>query len=230
MKKTTVIIFLVLLAFEAGASDSPAEISQAISVYPLVPVVSNAYLIIPGAGYEFRLIKDAFLFSAGLSGHAAFGSAITYGEDIFGIYKNEWRVPAAEVTGRKAVYLRCEASASFGWNFFSFFQKRQFIILSFSAIFEREDISGRIFSKLGRYSSCIAVSSEVFELFGNQCIAIIGYSTVSYSDPGKPGTLAGFIKAGLQMDFRQEAKQEIIYKRPYNKESSEKDRDGDTVW
>jgi hypothetical protein len=181
-------------------------------------------------GYEFKVIKDSFLFSIGLNAHAVTGRAIKDGTDLFGIYKNEWRVPEAETPGRTAVYFRGETAVSFGWNVFSFFQRRQFIMLSFSALFEREDIGGRVFSKLGRYSSCLAVSSEAFELFGNQCLVSLGYGSVSFSDLGKAGSPGSYIKAGLSMEFKQAEAQEVLYKRGSGQENNEKPAEGETVW
>jgi hypothetical protein len=201
-----------------------------LSLYSLIPTALNSYAIVPGLGYEFKVIKDSFLFSIGLNAHAGIGRAIKDGTDLFGIYKNEWRVPEAETPGRTAVYFRGETAVSFGWNIFSFFQRRQFIRLSFSALFEREDIGGRVFSKLGRYSSCLTIQSEAFELFGNQCLASLGYGSVSFSDLGKAGALGSYLMAGLSMEFKQAAAQEVLYKRGSGQENNEKPADGETVW
>jgi hypothetical protein len=201
-----------------------------LSLSSVIPTALNSYVIIPGLGYEFKVIKDSFLFSIGIYAHAGTGRAIKDGADIFGIYKNEWRVPEADTPGRTAVYLRGETAVSFGWNVFSFFERRQFIILSFSALFEREDIGGRVFSKLGRYSPCLTIQSEAFELFGNQCLASLGYGSVSFSDLGKAGSLGSYMKAGLSMEFKQAAAQETLYKRGSGQENGEKPAEEETVW
>jgi hypothetical protein len=226
------LIFAVMLTLVPAvySSDSPAEIIHVVSFNPVIPLEKNAYLIIPGAAYDFKIIKDAFLFSIGVSAHAFSGRAVKNGADLSGIYEKEWFVPEAEAAGRDAFYMRGEAGASFGWNVFSFFQKRQFIILTLAALFEREDIGGRVFSKLGRYSSCFSITSEVFELFGNQCLATVGYGSVSYSNIAKPGTLGSFIKAGLSMEFKVPYAHEDLYKRGNEKENEEKKEEGETVW
>jgi hypothetical protein len=230
MKKTCVLFFLFALIPAVYASDTPAEISQTLSFNSVIPLSLNAYTIIPGMGYDFKVIKDAFLFTVSLNAHAGIGRAIKDSVNLFGIYKNEWRTPEAEVPGRTAVYLRGETAVSFGWNIFSFFAKRQFIVLTLSALFEHEDIGGKAFLKLGRYSSCISAASEAFELFGNGCMVFIGYGSVSFSDRGKPGTLASYIKAGLSMEFKQPGMHEDIYKRGAGQENNEKPAEGETVW
>jgi hypothetical protein len=176
------------------------------------------------------VVKDAFLFSAGINMNAGTGSAMKDGTDYYGLYKNEWRAPEAEINGRAAVYLRGEAAVTFGWNVFSFFDRRQYIMLVFSALFEREDIGGRVFSKFGRYSPCFSVSSEIPELFGNQWRVSLGFGSVSYSDLGKPGMLESYIKAGLSMEFRQAAAREELYKRGPAQDNGEKPVEGETVW
>jgi hypothetical protein len=227
-------IFVLILALSAAAavysSDSPAEISHALSFYAVIPSASNPYSAIPGLGYDFRIIKDAFIFLLSVNANAGIGRAIADGEDIYGIYKNEWRVPAVEIPGRTAVYIRGETAASFGWNVFSFFQKRQFIILTLSVLFEREDLGGRVFSKFGRYSSCISISSEAFDLFKNQCLVSVGYGSVSFSDIGEAGTLGNYVKAGLSMEFKQPPAPEVIYNRGSVQENNKNPAEGETVW
>lgn len=210
------------------ASDLPAEFSHIISLAPAIPVYSSPYGVIPGIGYEFRIVKDDFLFSLNTRVRGSAGAALSDGSVIYGIYKNEWSVPAAEAEGSAASYICGEAGVSFGWNIAVFFEKRQFITLDFSVLFEREDLGGRVFIEACRYGTALSLSTEVFGLFGNTCLASVGYGSVSYARLLKPGVLGGFIRAGISMEWRMIEPAEEIYKRAPDMEIG--GEEGEILW
>jgi hypothetical protein len=233
--------FCVILAFSTiTASDEPAEISRVIYLETLIPASRNAYGLIPGLRYEFSAVKDSFLFALSAGARSGAGTAAGDGQGLFGMYENEWRVPAGSAAGRGAFYLEGEVSADFGWNISAFFGRRQYVEVSFSGLFEREEIGGKVFVKLGRYSPCISLSSEIFALFGGMCVARIGYGEASYNDIGRPGALLNYIKLGIGLEFAQKSEGVKIYKRDDRRENGAgsgenpsgggKKEEGETVW
>ncbi len=229
LKKFFAVLSFLIAVSTVTASDAPADVSQAVFLEPFFPLSENAYYILPGISYDLNLVKDSFLFSAGAKARFGAGPARADGTDIYGLYKNEWRVPSGDANGGTSFYLAGELNAAFGWNMSNFFGRRQFISVSFSCLFEREETGGRVFSKAGRYSPCITVSSEVFELWGSMCFASAGYGTLSYGDIGREGSLLNYVKIGFGMEFKEKKEEMKLYKQQ-EEEGGEKEEEGETVW
>jgi len=185
----------------AAVTYSDEKISFGAGYSPSFPLYKSSYAAVHGVSAHVRLINDGFFTQPFLSVKAASGTAVKNGDKAGGMYGAVYNAPLYDVSD--AGYFGLEAGFAFGCFLSQLFGLNQAAGISFSALYENEDIKGlRKISGMEKYALSAFVSTEAFKFEGaGAAEIIISASFNGRYDGGR--TDAFFITAGLFFETQQ---------------------------
>lgn len=234
MKKTVLLLLFVFTVSGAHAIDFYSQ----FSADSIIPLKDNAYNVIWGGGYGFKLVEGRFVFVLGAKGFIDSAKAVYSDGRVYGLYKDDWALgpfEADNITDVNSLYIAGELSASFGWHISYIFERDQYIFITLAAMLESETFSGDVEKQFlaGRYSTALSLSSEIFKVADNPVYLTLSFGSASLQDPVKSGNAFYFFRTSLTYETEMKFIREVDkYRRSdeMEKEGKEQEGEGGAVW